>query len=438
VKSALDATFGVSERGSTLRREVRGGVVTFLTMSYIVFVQPVVLSGTGMDFGAVMAATCLSGAFASVVMGLWANVPVALAPGMGQNFFFALGVVGAMGVPWPTALAVVFLSGALFVALTVLRVREMVLDAIPRSLQHAIGAGIGFFIGHVGLRWAGIVVHGDPPRLGDLGSPPTMLSAAGLVLTAALLARRVPGAFLIGLLGTAAAGLVTGVLHWHGLVAPPPSIEPTFLALDLAGALRWEMAGPILVFLYMALFDAVGTLVAVLDAAGLMRDGKLPRADRALLADAAGTTVGALLGTSTVTAYVESAAGVESGARTGLSAVVAGVLLLAALFFAPLAQTVGEGVGPRGDLHPVTAPVLALVGALMTRAAVKVPWNDPTEAVPAFLTIAGIPLTYSIADGIALGFVAYPLCKLLAGRPRDAHPLLYALAAGLVARYAFL
>ncbi len=421
----LDGFFGLSQAGTTVRAELRGGLVTFLTMSYIIFVQPAVLSGAGMDFGAVMVATCLSSALATLVMALGANYPVALAPCMGENFFFVTvvtGVVTGQRVPWQVALAAVFVSGVLFLLLSAVRLRQMIIDALPDSLKFAIPAGIGLFIALIGLQQGGLVVAapGSMLRLGDLSSGPALLCLFGLLACGTLMVRRVPGAVLWGLLATAVLALATGLVRWQGLVSLPPDPSPVLLKLELSGLLDLSMLPVVVLFLFMVLFDTVGTLVGVGQQAGLLKNGRLERAGRALLADAVGTTAGALLGTSTVSSYIESAAGVAAGARTGLSAAVAGLCFLLALFFSPLVQMAGGGVEVAGGgvLHPVTAPVLILVGALMLQSARHVPWEDPSEAIPAFLVLAGIPFTYSIADGLALGFIAWPLLKLAGGHFR--------------------
>jgi len=391
-----------------------------------------------MDFGAVFTATCLSAAIATLVMGLAANYPIALAPGMGQNFFFVSVVVG-MGVAWQEALAAVFLSGVAFVLLTVTKVRSLLIEAIPESLKAAIAAGIGLLIALIGMVNAGIVVRNPRGliRLGDVTSVPALLALAGFAVTVALMTRGIRGALVAGIGVATLAAAAAGLVSIDGFVGAPPSLAPTFLQMDLAGVLRWDMAPVVLVFLYMALFDAIGTLVAVGQRAGLIKDGKLLRAERALMADASGTVVGGALGTSTVTAYIESATGVEEGGRTGFANVVTAALFLLSLFLAPLVGAIGGGI-PAGDgppLHPVTAPALILVGALMARGVARIAWDDPTESLPAFLVLAGIPFTYSIADGIALGFISYPLLKALSGRWREVPWLLYPLAGVFAARY---
>ena len=438
---SLDAFFKIREAGSSIKNEALAGLTTFLAMAYIIFVNPAVLSRAGMDFGAVFTATCLSAAMATLIMGLLANYPIALAPGMGQNFFFLTVVVG-MGIAWQQALGAVFISGVIFVALTLTRARRHLIEAIPESLKAGIAVGIGLFIAFIGMVNAGIV-RKDPGglvRLGDVTSAPPLLAFFGLAVTAALMHRRAPGALLWGMGLSTAAALTAGLVRFQGVVGPPPSLAPTFMKLDLGGLLHWHMMPIVLVFLYMALFDAVGTLVAVGQRAGLVRDGKLLRGERALLADASGTVAGAALGTSTVTAYIESATGVEAGGRTGFANVVTGGLFLASLFIAPLVRMVGGGVEVEGGspMQPITAPALILVGCLMARGILRIPWDDATEAVPAFLVMAGIPFTFSIADGLALGFIAYPILKVLAGRRRDVPWLVYLLGLLFVARYALL
>lgn len=439
----IERCFGVAGSGSSVRTEVLGGITTFLTMSYIVFVNPTVLSQAGMDFGAVMTATCLSAGVATWIMGVVANYPIAMAPAMGENFFFLTVVVG-MGISWEAALAAVFVSGVAFFALTFLRIRELVIDAIPRSLKSAIAAGIGLFIALIGLVQAGIVER--PPgggilRLGDLTRPATLVALVGLAVTGGLLARGFGGAVLAGILASTGIAWAAGLVEWHGLVATPPSLTPTFAKLDLSALGDAEMLPIVVIFLFMAVFDAIGTLIGVGGQAGLLRDGKLPRATRALMADSSGTVLGSILGTSTVTAYVESATGVQAGARTGLANVVTGALFFFALFFSPLARMVGGGIPVEGGgppLQPLTAPALIVVGSLMARMIAEIEWGDVTEALPAFLVLVGIPFAWSIADGIAFGFIAYPVLKLLSGRFREASWLVYVLGALFVLRYALL
>ncbi len=436
---ALDRWFHLQAHGTTVRTEVVAGATTFLTMAYIIFVQPVVLGAAGMDPGAVMVATCLASGVATLLMASLANYPIGVAPAMGHNFYFAYSVVIAMQVPWPTALGGVAIAGVIFVLTAGVGLRERLITAIPQSLKHAIAVGIGLLIATIGLQWAGVIVGapGTLVTLGALHSPGVLLSLFGLAAMALLLAWGVRGALFWGILLTATVGLAFGLVQYHGIVGRPPSLAPTFMKLDVAGAFRPGMAAVIFVFFFLALFDSVGTLVGVAEQAGLMRDGRLPRAREALLADAAGTVVGAALGTSTVTAYIESATGVSAGGRTGLAAAVTAALFFLSLFFFPLVRMIGGGYGLAGGvtLYPVAAPALILVGTMMMRGVRAIAWDDPTEAIPAFLTIVVMPLAVSITDGIAFGFIAYALLKLATRRGREAHWLVYLFAGLFLARY---
>jgi AGZA family xanthine/uracil permease-like MFS transporter len=347
----IERFFKLRAHRTDVRTEIIGGVTTFVTLSYIIFVQPAVLATTGMAAGAVMSATCLASAFATLLMGLWANYPIAVAPAMGHNFYFAFMVAGpvaagGMGYSWQVALGANCVAGAAFLLLSLVGLRERLVDAIPDALKHAIAAGIGLLIALVGFEWAGLVRHapGTLVALGDLHHPVTLIAAAGTLLTAVLVARRHRGAILIGTLTTGSATVLLGFVPYHGLVAAPPSLWPTLGRLDVVSAFRPDLVAVIFVLFFLGLFDTVGTLVGVAEQAGFLENGRLPRARQAMATDAAGTIVGTLLGTSTVTAYVESAAGVQAGARTGLANVVTAVLLLAALFFSPLARMAGEGV----------------------------------------------------------------------------------------------
>ncbi len=434
--------FRLKENGTCVRTEVIAGVTTFMTLSYILFVQPTVLSACGMDFGAVLSATCIASALATFLMAFYANYPIALAPGMGQNFFFAYTVVLQMGISWQKALGAVFLSGLLFMLLSFFGFREKVIDGIPESLKEAIAVGIGLFIALVGFQWAGIVVGapGTLVSLGPLKSRAVLLSIFGLVLTAVLMARRVRGAILWGILATAILGLPLGVVKYRGLIGAMPSISPTILELDIPGAFDLGLVSVIFVFFFLALFDSVGTLIGVSSQAGLLVDGRLPRARQALAADAFGSVAGAALGTSTVTAYVESAAGVAEGGRTGLANIVTGVLMLLSLFFYPLSRMAGEGVALAGGarIYPVVAPALIVIGSLMLRNVKRIRWDDATEAIPAFLTMVIMPFAFSITEGIAFGFIAYALLKLATGRRREVHWIVNFFAILFVLRYALL
>jgi AGZA family xanthine/uracil permease-like MFS transporter len=439
--NALERRFALAAHGTTVRREVLAGLTTFMTMVYIVFVQPAVLGAAGMDFGAVMVATCLSTAFASLLMGLTANYPIAVAPAMGHNFFFSYTVVLGMQVPWQTALGAVFIAGAVFVLTAGFGLRERAITAIPSSLKHAIAAGIGLLIAMIGFQWAGLIVDtpGTLVGLGDLHSAPVLLGLFGLSVTAALVVRGVPGAFLWGIGLSTVAGLVVGLVTFQGVAGLPPSLAPTAFKLDIAGALDPVMWPVILIFFFLALFDSIGTLVGIGQQAGLMHDGVLPRARQAFLADAVGTMAGATLGTSTVTAYIESGAGVAAGGRTGLTSVVTAVLFLLALFFYPLVRMIGGGITVESaTLYPIIAPPLVLVGTMMIGGLQAIAWDDPTEAIPAFLTTIVMPLAVSITEGVAIGLIAYVGLKIVAGRWTDVHPLLAVFAAMFLVRYAFL
>jgi len=442
LRPVLERLFHLTESRTTVRTEVIAGMTTFLTMAYIIFVQPAVLSSAGMDAGAVLVATCLASGIATLLMAFLANYPIAVAPAMGHNFYFAFTVVIGMQIPWPVALGAVACAGLLFIATAGVGLREHVIVAIPESLKHAIAVGIGLLIALIGLEWGGIVrgAPGTLVTLGHLRLAPAMLTVFGLVVMAALIARRVRGAVLIGILCSTAVGLAMGLVRYQGIVSPPPSIAPTFMQLDVPGALRPAMAVVVLIFFMLALFDSIGTLVGVAGQAGLMRGNTLPRARGALLADAIGTVVGAGLGTSTVTAYIESSTGVAAGGRTGLANVVTAMMFFLSLFLYPLVRMIGGGY-PIGDgviLYPVIAPALVLVGTMMMPAVRGIAWDDPTEAIPAFLTIVIMPLTVSITDGIAFGVISYALLKLATARAREAHWLMYAFAMLFVLRYAFL
>lgn len=433
--------FRLAESGTTVRTEVLAGITTFLTMAYIVFVQPAVLGAAGMDPGAVFTATCLATAVATLLMALHANYPIAVAPAMGHNFFFTYTVVLAGGTPWPVALGGVAIAGLIFVLTAGIGLREKAILAVPETLKHAIVVGIGLLIALIGLEWSGIVVDnpGTLVGLGNLKAPPVLLSLATLAIMAVLVARRVTGALLIGMIAATLAGLAIGLVQFQGVVSAPPSLAPTFMKLDILGALTPAMIEVVFVFFFLALFDSIGTLIGVTSRMGVMRNGTFPRAKQALLADAAGTVVGAGLGTSTVTAYIESATGIAEGGRTGLASVVTAVLFLLALFFSPLVRMIGGGYvsGEGLTLYPVVAPALIIVGVMMMHGAKAIPWDDFTEALPAFLAIITMPLTVSITDGIAFGFISMAVLKLATGRGRELHPLAYLFAVLLLIRYVF-
>ena len=448
----LTEYFKLRENGTTLRMEVLAGVTTFTTMAYILFVQPVVLGAAGMEPGAVFTSTCLATAFATVLMALIAKYPVAVAPAMGHNFFFAYVVVLTMKVPWQAALGAVLVSGLVFIATASFGFRESIVAAVPDSLKCSIAAGIGLFITLIGMEWAGFVRLNASTfvMLGNLSSRPAAVALIGLVATIVLMARRVKGAILFGILIAAIAGLAAGIVKNPGAVTSmPPSIAPTLFQLDVWAALKQNLIAVIFIFFFLDLFDTVGSLIGIAKQAGFMKDRKLPRAGRALLADAIGTVGSAVAGNTTMVSYIESASGVAAGGRTGLTALVTAGLFLVALFFSPVVQMISGGyvvqdvISVEGQqmtrsftLYPITSPALIVVGSLMIQSMRDVVWDDFTEALPAFLTMVMIPLTFSITDGIAFGFISYALLKVVTGRGREAHWLIYVFAALFIARYA--
>ena len=434
--------FGFAERGTNFRLELGAGLATFLTMSYIIFVQPAVLGAAGMDKGAVFTATCLASALACFIMGLYANYPIAQAPLMGENFFFTYAVVLGMGYSWEKALGLVFISGLVFLALTLTKLREKLVDAVPENLKYAIAAGIGLFVALIGFKEAGLIIASPATlvKLGAVTSAPVVCSLAGLVVMAVLFSRKIKGAVLIGILVSGAAAWAAGLIQFSGVVSAPPSLAPTLFKLDLKGLLTPDALAVVLIFLFMSLFDTLGTLLGVGVQAGLLKDGKLERVSKALVSDAVATTAGALMGTSTVSSYIESATGVAQGGRTGLTAVTVGALFLLSLFFSPLVGSVNMAL-PLADgtfIHPVTAPALILVGALMMSSVCHIDWTDMSAGIPAFITMALIPFTFNIADGIAFGFISFVLIKTLTGKYKDVPALLWPISALLALRYAFL
>ncbi len=428
----LERYFELDKLGTNVRTELVAGVTTFMTMAYIIFVNPTILADAGMDKGAVFVATCLAAAFASAFMGLYANYPIALAPGMGLNAYFTYGVVLGMGHSWQVALGAVFLSGILFLIVSLTNIREWVINSIPQSLKFAIAAGIGLFLAIIGMKSAGII-QANPATLvtiGDLKSVPVLLAVAGFILMVALDARRVPGAIIIGILAVAIAGIFAGVNQFGGVVSMPPSVAPVFLQMDIMGALEVGLIAIVFTFFFVDVFDNTGTLIGVAHKAGLVdKDGKLPRIKKALTVDSTAAMAGAALGTSTTTSYIESAAGVNVGGRSGLVAVTVAVLFLAALFFAPLAGSIPAFA---------TAPALVYVACLMMSAIKEVDFSDATEFVPAVVTVAAMPLTFSIAHGIAFGFISYAGIKLLAGRVSDVSAAVAVLSVLFIAKFALL
>jgi len=429
--SLLDRLFHLTENRTTVQRELLGGLTTFMAMAYVVVVNPRILGEAGMPVEGVLFATCISTAIATLVMGLWANYPIALAPGMSLNAYFTYSVVLGRHVPWQTALGVVFLSGLIFLLLTLTKIREHIVNDIPDSLKHGTAAGIGLFIAFIGMRNAQLIVPNAATivGIGKIANPQVLLALLGLVVIVILMAKRVTGAILIGIVGITLLGIPLKLATWpsHFLSLPHPA--GTFLKLDLRSAMHLGLAELIFVFFFVDLFDNVGTLVGVCEQGGFMRDGKFPRASRALLADAFGTIAGALTGTSTVTSYVESAAGVAAGARTGLGNVLIAVLFAAAMFCAPIVTAIPSYA---------TAPALILVGALMCASIAKIRWDDLTDGFPAFMTMVATPLTFSIATGLSLGLLSYTFVKLGTGRHREISPLIWILSVLFLLRFAFL
>ncbi len=426
----LERLFKLSEHGTSARTELIAGVTTFLTMSYIIFVNPDILSTTGMDRNAVFVATCLAAALGSIVMGLVANWPIGMAPGMGLNAFFAFTVVSALGFTWQQALGAVFISGCIFVLLTVTGVRSWLIAGIPHSLRSAIAAGIGLFLAIIALKSAGIVVANKATLigLGDLKQTGPLLAIFGFFVIAVLDALKIRGSILIGILAVTILSWIFGVSEFHGIVSAPPSIMPTFLQLDIVGALHGGLVHIILVFVLVEVFDATGTLIGIAKRANLIQEGKPNRLSRALLADSAAIVAGSLMGTSSTTAFVESASGVQAGGRTGLTAITIAALFIAALFFSPLAASVPANA---------TAPALLYVAGLMMRELTEIEWDDLTEAAPAAITALAMPFTYSIANGLAFGFITYVAVKVFTGRWSMLHPATQIVAALFVVRFAF-
>jgi AGZA family xanthine/uracil permease-like MFS transporter len=432
IRTRLEHYFGFSIHATNWRTEILAGLTTFITMAYIIFVNPAILSETGMPLAAVTTSTCLCAAFGSIMMGALANYPLALAPGMGLNAYFTYTVVKGMGVHWQTALGAVFLSGVIFLLLTIGGIRQRLLSAIPHELHAAVAGGIGLFIAFIGLINSGIIVRSPATTvtLGNLHDHGTQLAIFGILLIAILQAYRVKASMLIGVLGTLALGILLHQVKYTPSTFNPMAIRDTAFQLDIRGALRMNALEIIFVFLFVDLFDNIGTLVAVTDRAGLIApDHTIPRLDKIFFADATSTVVGALAGTSTVTSYIESSAGVAAGGRTGVTAITTGILFLLAIFVAPI-------VGAIPDF--ATAPALILVGALMVAGAARIDWDEPRVAIPSFLTLITIPLTYSIATGLSFGIISFATLELATGRARRQHWMLYLLAALFLLRFIYI
>lgn len=428
----LETFFKLRDHGTTVRTELVAGLTTFLAMAYIIFVNPDILAAAGMPRESVFVATCLAAAIGSLVMGLYANTPIALAPGMGLNAYFAFVVVGTLGYSWQAALGAVFISGCLFLIVSLTRVREWFVEAIPRSLKFGMSAGIGLFLAIIGFKNAGLI-RADPATLvtlGDLHAPGTVLASLGLLLILGLQARRVMGGVVIGILAVTVVSIALGYSSFAGVVSAPPSLAPTLLAMDLRAAFDIGLLAVVLTFFLIEVFDATGTLVGVSHRAGLMdASGRIPKLRRMLLADSVAITTGAALGTSSTTAYIESAAGTAVGGRTGLTAVVVALLFVLALFLSPLAATVPAYA---------TAPALIYVSVLMLRGLAELDWDDLTEAAPAVICALTMPFTFSIAHGVAFGFIAFAVVKLCAGRVREVPVAVWAIALVFVAKFLWL
>lgn len=413
----MEKFFSLKENGTDVRTEVMAGVTTFLTMVYILIVNPALLSSIGIPFEQVFMATVISAVIGTLIMGLVAKYPIAIAPGMGLNAYFA-SVVGAQGLSYQTVFGTVFIAGLLFLLISVTSLRKMIIDAIPNSLKYGITSGIGLFIAFIGLKNAGIIVPNESTMvtLGDLHQPGTVLALAGLFITLIFMARNIKGAIFIGMIVTAIIGYFIGLLDIDGVLSVPPT--PVFFDIDIAGVFTNSLYSIVFAFLLVTIFDTTGTLIGVTEQAGLTKDGKIPRAKKAFLGDAIATTVGSMFGTSPSTAYVESSTGVAAGGRTGLTATVVAILFAVSIFFSPLISAISS-------VQAITAPVLIIVGCFMMEGLAKVNWKLFDEAFPAFAIILTMPLTSSISTGIAIGFITYPLMKVFSGKGKSVHPLIY-------------
>ena len=430
--NAIERYFGINGENTTIKTEILAGVTTFLTMAYIIFVNPNVLADAGMDKGAVFVATCLAAAIGCFIMGIYARLPVALAPGMGLNAFFTYGVVLGMGYAWQTALGAVFLSGCIFILLSLFKIREIIINSIPTSIKQGVVAGIGAFLAFISLQTAGVIVNNDATLvgLGDMTTFAPAMAALGFIVIVGLSHKRVPGAVTIGILLVALISLITGNTQFTGIISAPPPIAPTLMQLDIAGAFDVGMISVIFAFLFVDLFDTAGTLIATTSQAGLIgKDGKIPNMGKALLADSTATVAGTLLGTSSTTSYIESVSGIAAGGRTGLMAVTVGVLFLLSIFFSPLA-----GMIP----GYATAGAIFYVAVLMMETLKDVKWNDLTEAAPVVVVLLFTPLSYSVADGIALGFITFTAIKVVAGKFSDISVPVWILTAVLLAKIVFI
>lgn len=428
----LENFFKLKEKNTDVKTEVIAGITTFMTMAYIIFVNPAILSKTGMDFGAVMMATVLAAGFSTILMGLLANYPFALAPGMGLNAYFTYSVVMQMGYTWQTALGAVFISGILFLILTFAKVRQLIVYSIPDSIKIATAGGIGLFITLIGMKESEIVIGNEATLIafGDITKHSPLLTLFGVIFIGALMSRKIKGSILIGILVTWILGVIFGVAEFQGIIGKPPDITPVLFKLNIAGALDIGFFGVVFAFLFVDLFDTTGTLVGVAKQGGFIKENnQFPNVNKALTVDAVGTVFGSMVGTSTVTTYIESASGIAEGGRTGLTSVVTGILFLLAIFISPLAQSIPPFA---------TAPALIIVGVLMLKSITQIDWSDFTESLPAFIVIVSMPFSYSIATGISLGFIFYPLVKLLSGKVKEVSVTVWILAIIFIARFIYL
>jgi len=437
----LNRLFKLQQAGTNIRTEIIGGITTFMTMSYIIFVQPALLSQLGMDFGSVMVATCLASALATILMACFSNYPIALAPAMGHNFFFAYNICMAMNIPWQIALGANFISSG--ITTLFVWVRQKIIYAVPESLKHAICVGIGLLISLIGFEWAGIIDYhpGTLLGLGNFSQPPVYLALIGLIITVILLGLNVKGSLFWGIIITTLLGIPLGVVKYEGLVSAPPSLMPTLFKLNIKGAFKIELVSAIFILFFLDLFDSVGTLIGVGKQGNFIKkDGEYPRIKQALLVDAASSLAGTTLGTTTITSYIESSAGIAQGARTGLSNIITALLFLLSIFFFPFVKMIGGGYATSKGmiLYPVISPCLIIVGSLMLKSVKDINWDDYTEGLPAFLTLVIMPFTFSITEGIAFGFISYSLLKLLSRRAKEVHWIIYLFALLFILRYIFL
>jgi len=441
MKNFINNYFKIKERNSDIKTEIISGIIIYLTMAYIIFVEPTVLKIAGMDFGGVLVATCIGSAIICILMGLLANFPIAGAPLMGENFFFVFTIVIAMKFSWQAALTAVFIEGILFLILTLLKLRQIIIDAIPNSLKHAMAVAIGLFIGFIGLKWSGIIVPNSSTgiALGNLKSTPVIIAVFGLIITSSFIIKKVKAALLYGILITTLLCLIFGISKFEGIVSLPPSISPVFMKFDFSFIHNFNFWIIVFLLLYMEIFDTIGTIIGIAEEAGFVKNNKIENAEKILFVDALGTTVGSLLGTSTISSYIESNAGVTQGARTGLSVIITGFLFLISIFFYPLIKMIGGGyeIAPGNIIYPAVGPALIIVGFLMLKNITKIDFSDFSESLPAYFTILGVPLTYSIADGIAFGIISYPVIKLLTGETKKVSIIMYILAIIFIIRYAF-